>query len=138
MPSEFIQRQIDRLLEQAAEALSQSNWALVRDRARNVLALDPDNGDAAALLADAQRIEDGAAPSPEPAASAAPSDSTPEPARTLPISFVNGRYVVKRFLGEGGKKIVYETNDNILDRDVAYAEIKTEGLDDVGRQRIKR
>jgi tetratricopeptide (TPR) repeat protein len=45
---------------------------------------------------------------------------------------------VKRFLGEGGKKRVYLAHDSLLDRDVAFALIKTEGLDEVGRERIRR
>ena len=45
-----------------------------------------------------------------------------------PSSFANGRYEVKRFLGEGGKKKVYLAQDTLLDRDVAFALIKTEGL----------
>ena len=63
------------------------------------------------------------------------SSESPAP---LPTSFVNGRYEVRRFLGEGGKKIVYLAHDTTLDRDVAFALIKTEGLDDASRQRITR
>ena len=55
-----------------------------------------------------------------------------------PASFANGRYHVKTFLGEGGKKRVYLAHDTLLDRDVAFALIKTEGLDDEGRLRITR
>ena len=45
---------------------------------------------------------------------------------------------MKKFLGEGGKKKVYLSHDNTLDRDVAFALIKTEKLDDEGRTRIRR
>jgi tetratricopeptide (TPR) repeat protein len=45
---------------------------------------------------------------------------------------------VKRFLGEGGKKKVYLAHDTQLDRDVAFALIKTEGLDEAARERILR
>ncbi|MEE8158073.1 MAG: protein kinase, partial [Dehalococcoidia bacterium] len=45
---------------------------------------------------------------------------------------------VKRFLGEGGKKRVYRAQDTLLDREVAFALIKTEGLDDISRTRITR
>jgi hypothetical protein len=45
---------------------------------------------------------------------------------------------VVKFLGEGGKKRVYLAHDTLLDRDVAFALIKTEGLDEVGRERIRR
>ena len=61
------------------------------------------------------------------------SASTQEPA-----SFANGRYEVKRFLGEGGKKKVYLAQDTLLDREVAFALIKTEGLDEISRTRITR
>lgn len=51
MPSSFIQRQIDRLLEQAADALDRLDWSEVRQRAQAALRLDPGNTDAQALLA---------------------------------------------------------------------------------------
>ncbi len=65
-------------------------------------------------------------------------DLTPEPATAIPAMFASGRYVVSRLLGEGGKKRVYLARDNRLDRDVAVAVIKTEGLDDAGRTRVRR
>jgi tetratricopeptide (TPR) repeat protein len=45
---------------------------------------------------------------------------------------------VRRFLGEGGKKKVYLAHDTLLDRDVAFALIKSEGLDEASRIRIQR
>lgn len=63
-------------------------------------------------------------------------EASPVPAH--PASFVSGRYQVKRFLGEGGKKRVYLVHDTRLDRDVAFALIKTEGLDTQGLQRVQR
>jgi tetratricopeptide (TPR) repeat protein len=56
----------------------------------------------------------------------------------MPTSFANGRYQVKKFLGEGGKKKVYLVHDSLLDRDVAFALIKTEKLDDATRLRVTR
>jgi len=56
----------------------------------------------------------------------------------MPTSFANGRYQMKKFLGEGGKKKVYLVHDKVLDRDVAFALIKTEKLDDVTRLRFSR
>jgi tetratricopeptide (TPR) repeat protein len=41
-------------------------------------------------------------------------------------------------LGEGGKKKVYLAHDTLLDRDVAFALIKTEKLDDATRLRVTR
>ena len=45
---------------------------------------------------------------------------------------------MRRVLGEGGKKRVFLAHDTRLDRDVAFALIKTEGLDEVWRERIVR
>ncbi|MFQ5457204.1 MAG: protein kinase, partial [Myxococcota bacterium] len=73
-----------------------------------------------------------------PVAAAPARTLTPGPSPTVPASFATGRYEVKRFLGEGGKKRVYLARDNRLDRDVALAVIKTEGLDDAGRTRVRR
>ena len=55
-----------------------------------------------------------------------------------PTSFASGRYRVEKFLGEGGKKKVFLAHDSLLDRDVAFALIKTEGLDAASRTRITR
>ena len=55
-----------------------------------------------------------------------------------PTSFADGRYDVKELLGEGGKKLVYLAHDNTLDREVAFALIRTEGLDETSRTRITR
>jgi class 3 adenylate cyclase len=53
-------------------------------------------------------------------------------------SFANGRYELKKFLGEGGRKRVYLAHDTLLDRDCALAVIRTEGLDTDALQRVKR
>lgn len=69
-------------------------------------------------------------------------DATPAKESTTsanePISFVDGRYQVKKKLGEGGKKKVYLVHDKKLGRDVAFALIKTENLDEDGRKRVTR
>ena len=68
-------------------------------------------------------------------------DVAPSPAAPTtrqPTSFAGGRYEVKRFLGEGANKRVYLAHDTTLDRDVAFALIKTEGLDEQARHRITR
>ncbi len=59
--------------------------------------------------------------------------STTPSAHELPESYVGGRYEVKRLLGEGAKKRVYLARDTQLDRDVAFAVIKAEGLERLGR-----
>ncbi len=139
MPSERVQRQIDRFLNEAEEALANSDWPTLHDRAHKVLSLDPENPDALTYMAAAQRnlgdSQDQPSSQETPVVSGAP---TPEPSSAHPTSFLNGRYIVKRFLGEGGKKMVFFCHDTVLDREVAFATIKMAGLDEVGRQRIRR
>jgi tetratricopeptide (TPR) repeat protein len=67
-----------------------------------------------------------------------PASQPTAPPSPEPTSFAEGRYQVKRFLGEGGRKKVYLAHDALLDRDVAFALLKTETLDDVDRSRITR
>ncbi|MBN2075345.1 MAG: protein kinase [Dehalococcoidales bacterium] len=64
--------------------------------------------------------------------------ATSQPSTAEPTSFVNDRYKVKKKLGEGGKKKVYLVHDKVLDRDVAFALIKTENLDQDARKRVTR
>ena len=52
--------------------------------------------------------------------------------------FADSRYQVKRLLGEGSRKRVYLAHDTLLDRDVAFALIKTDGLDETSRKRTSR
>jgi hypothetical protein len=136
MPSERVQRQIDRLLDEAEQASASEDWSLVQQRSKHVLTFDPENADAVALLAAAERgLQDRSANQPKR------SSRRQEPAdgpQSAPTSFANGRYQVRSFLGEGGKKKVYLAHDTTLDRDVAFALIKTEGLDDIGRDRVAR
>jgi len=140
MATERLQRRIDSLLDEAEEAVSELNWTVVQDRAQAVLGLDPDNADGLALRAAAQRelettdIPASAQPAPQ---ASPPTTTTPAPVHH-PTSFANGRYQVKRFLGEGGKKRVYVAYDGSLDREVALAVIKTESLDETSKTRITR
>jgi hypothetical protein len=136
--SERVQRQIDRLLDEAEAAIAGSDWPRVRDRATNALALDPENQDAKSYLAAADRASQPATSSREDALAGTPVPAPAAATAVQPASFANGRYTVRRFLGEGGKKRVYLAHDTLLDRDVALALIKTEGLDDAARERITR
>ncbi|MCH8063372.1 MAG: serine/threonine protein kinase, partial [Chloroflexi bacterium] len=147
MPSERVQRQIDRILDDAEEALALFDWEAVRRNALAVQALDPDNEDALTYLEAAERSLPGgtsaddrkeASATSQPATAQVASPTDVSSSDSTPSSFADGRYSVKRFLGEGGKKKVYLAHDELLDRDVAFALIKTEGLDEVSRTRISR
>ena len=139
MPSERVQRRIDSLLDEIDACQSRGEWSVVREKAHEILDLDPENEDAPAFLRALDRREErlGAAAQRDDRASARP-EATSQAITSQPTSFANGRYEVKRFLGEGGKKKVYLAHDASLDRDVAFALIKTEGLDEAARERITR
>jgi hypothetical protein len=136
--SDRLQRQIERLLNEADEALTQRDWEAVRNRAQDALAIDPDSAEAASFLAAANRALSPGPDGTERGKAPAIVTTQPAPPTDQPASFADGRYEVKRFLGEGGKKKVYLAHDARLDRDVAFALIKTEGLDEAARERITR
>ena len=135
MPSERVQRQIDRLLDQAEAAAAEEDWVRAADCARKVLAVDANNPDAAAFLSMSEG--QGNALPREARRDAALPVGAPAPP-LLPTAFAGGRYNVRRFLGEGAKKRVYLAHDTKLDRDVAFALIKTDGLDADGLVRVRR
>ena len=60
------------------------------------------------------------------------------PGAALPGPLGGGRYTIESFLGEGGRKRVYLAHDSRLEREVAIALIKTEGLDEQGLARVSR
>ena len=137
MPSERIQRRVDALLDEADEAVVGHEWERVTEAARTVLAIDDANDDALAFLKMAE-ANLGATPATDAPTPATPDPTEPATPSVQPDSFAGGRYRVERFLGEGGKKRVYLAHDELLDRDIAFALIKTEGLDEVGRERVVR
>ncbi len=53
-------------------------------------------------------------------------------------AFAGGRYQIEQFIGEGSRKRVYRAHDTRLDRTVALAIVKTEGLDAAGLDRVRR
>ena len=59
-------------------------------------------------------------------------------APTHPKRFAGDRYEVLRHLGDGGTKRVFLVRDTRLDREVALALVRTEGLDATGRERVAR
>ena len=130
-----VQRQVVRLLGELEEAVISRRWEAVRDTSHDVLALEPDNVDAQAFLAAANRAlgENRSGPSSNEVA-----PNSPAPAGLTDVSgaVINGRYTLGRLIGEGARKKVYEAWDSLLDRDVAIAIVKIETLDAVSRQRI--
>ncbi len=55
MVSERAKRRIELLLDRIDEASDADDWEAVRERAKDVLALDPDNADGKTFLAAAER-----------------------------------------------------------------------------------
>src|SRR3990172_2362406 len=55
-----------------------------------------------------------------------------------PPNFAGGRYQVRRLIGEGGQKIVFLAHDAKLDRDVAVALLRAEGLEAESIARVER
>jgi len=139
MASERVQRQIDRLLDEIEVAVELRNWELVRKLAEEVLDFAPDNDDATAFLSTAERALSRSSGRSGTETAVPEAESLPSsPAQEQPTFFASGRYEVKRFLGEGGKKKVYLAHDSTLDRDVAFALISIEGLDAISRTRVSR
>ena len=109
MASERFQRRIERLLDEADEALARYDWEAVRQAAQSVLAIDPENGDGLTFLVTVERAlasTTGSSSTQPPGPTPATAPRAPH-SSAQPTSFANGRYEVRRFLGEGGKKKVY-------------------------------
>ncbi len=64
MASERVQRQIDRLLDEAEAAITQRSWTLARDHAQSVLAIDPNNTDALTYIDATERALSSSSPGP--------------------------------------------------------------------------
>ena len=102
MASERLHRRLEMLLDEAEEAITQLNWVVVRDRAQAVIAIDPGNSEGQAFLATAERALASTQSAPTDHPTNPPATASTDAPVTQPTSFANGRYEVKRFLGEGG------------------------------------
>lgn len=112
MPSARVRRQVETLLDDAEAAASKRDWLAVRDCAEAGLRVGPENEDAQHLLrlagipaADGADGSNATHPTAVVASPTVPNADAvaPEPA-AQPTSFANGRYQLKKFLGEGGKE----------------------------------
>ena len=90
MASDRIQRNIERLLDAVDEAIAQRDWGAVRDCAQDILALDPENCEALAFLAAADRALGSITPAPPESFVSGAGISAKPPDQ--PTSFANGRY----------------------------------------------
>ena len=79
MASERIQRQIDRLLDEAEQAITSEDWPTVASRVRSVLAIEPENEDAKAYLAVVERVIGSTADPFSPQSEAEPLPNQPAP-----------------------------------------------------------
>ena len=64
MASERLRRHIERLLDEADEAPAHRDWDVVRERAQDIISIEPENGEGAAFLAAAERALGGSGTSP--------------------------------------------------------------------------
>ncbi len=98
MASDRIRRRIERLLDEADEAVARFDWSAVRLSAEAVLALDPENSDALAFLAGAERALGDQPPSDHSAST--PSETTD------PTTLTSSHDQVRRVLGSRGSQPV--------------------------------
>ena len=71
MTSERVKRHVERLLDEADEAVVRADWTAVREKAQQILTLAPEDTDAVAFLAAAERGLGGPSAAPTPQATTA-------------------------------------------------------------------
>ena len=101
------EKTLDQLLAEISTSVGRNDWKTVQKISKKILSIDSSNA------------------------------AAKEPPEPLPSSFADGRYEVKALLGEGARKKVYRAHDTLMDRDVAFALIKAEGLDKEAKKRVE-
>ena len=110
--SERLQTQIERRLDQIEEAADVRYREEITVIANEVNALDPENVEAPAFLrAAATRLTNVTLKASEFEPQGPPVVDNTNTGTSQTGSFSGVRYVVRKFLGEGGKKLVYLAHD---------------------------
>ena len=124
MASERVQRQIDRLLDEAEEASARQDWDVVRARAQHVLTFDPDNADALAFLSAAERAL-GATPDSAPPMPHAETTPTEPPSAVVTAPEAERRQLTVMFCDLQGSTALSQQLDPEELRDVirGYQEV---------------
>ena len=99
MTSERIQRQIDRLLDEAEQAITSEDWPTVASRVKSVLGIEPENEDAKAYLAVVERVIESTADPFSPQSEAEP------PPQSTSTSDAERRYWGLDFSGANGLEV---------------------------------
>jgi len=117
MPSERIQRQIDRLLHFVSKTISNQDWIFVGDLARFVAHLDPGNQDALAYLAAAERNTPPQVtqPAPHETTSQPPSSGTSVPESKADSTGARlEQYIPKELLAKPDGRAQFQANAALL------------------------
>ena len=96
MASDRLQRQIERLLDEADRAITEEDWSTVSSRARSVLAIDPENMEGLAYLATAERAV---------GVTGSPSTSEPQSKKAATIRYSKDRstsFIIASWLERSG------------------------------------
>ena len=91
MASDRIQRQIERFLDEAEDAVAHGDWGTAKDCAEKVLAFDPENSDGLAFLSAAARSLSGTGATPHGVDHSGMRAAAQYGSSEQPTSFANGR-----------------------------------------------
>jgi len=129
MASERVQRQIDRLLDEAEEASSKQDWETVQARAQHVLTFEPENPDGLAFLAAAGRAL-GVSPNSAPPTPQAKTTPTEHPTAAATAPEAERRQLTVMFCDLQGSTALSQQLDPEKLRDVirSYQEVCAEAV----------
>ena len=114
MASDRLQRQIERLLDEAKAAIARFGWDALRQQAQAVLAMDPDNSDGQAFLATAERALSGSSATSSPQSTSFRAASAAATPADQPASFANGRQPEMERLNAALRDLVTEGRGGLV------------------------